>query len=94
MTRHTTPPGFDAYDLGRIFIGREQLDLFDIYLDRRQQLLFTADSDLDSPVTSAPNWPSPWAKSPWYSRSTRHPSKRFRKHQTDQVTRSHISADR
>jgi hypothetical protein len=44
MTRYTSHPSDDAYDLGRIFIGRQhQLDLFDIYLTRWQQLLFAAD---------------------------------------------------
>jgi tetratricopeptide (TPR) repeat protein len=56
MTRHTTQHNDDAYDLGRIFIGREQqLDLFDIYLTRWQQLLFTADPDLDPPVMTPPS---------------------------------------
>ncbi len=56
MTRHTTHPSDDAYDLGRIFIGRQhQLDLFDYSLTRWQQLLFTADPDLDSPVKTAPS---------------------------------------
>jgi len=48
MTRHTSQPSIDTYDLGRIFIGRQQqLDLFDYYLTRWQQLLFAADPDLD-----------------------------------------------
>jgi tetratricopeptide (TPR) repeat protein len=56
MTRHTSQPSFDAYDLNQIFIGREQqLDLFDYYLTRWQQILFNAEPDLDSPVTSAPS---------------------------------------
>jgi tetratricopeptide (TPR) repeat protein len=61
MTRHTSsnPPGgdsHDAYDLSRIFIGREQqLDLFDIYLTRWQHLLFNANPDLDPPVLTPPS---------------------------------------
>ncbi len=56
MTRHTSQPSIDTYDLGRIFIGRQQqLDLFDYYLTRWQQLLFAADPDSRStpPSTSA-----------------------------------------
>src|SRR5215472_14485299 len=56
MTRHTSHQSLDAYDLGRIFIGRQQqLDLFDYYLTRWQQILFSADPDLDTLVTSAPS---------------------------------------
>src|SRR5438034_3590226 len=56
MTRHTSQPSFDAYDLSQIFIGRQhQLDLFDIYLARWQQLLLHADPDLDPPVKTAPS---------------------------------------
>jgi len=56
MTRHTTGHNDDAYDLGGIFIGRQhQLDLFDYSLTRWQQLLFTADPDLDPPVKTAPS---------------------------------------
>jgi len=61
MTRHVSsnPPSgdsHDAYDLGGIFIGRQhQLDLFDIYLTRWQQLLFNADPDLDPLVKTAPS---------------------------------------
>src|SRR5215469_17602372 len=56
MTRHTNRLSDDAYDLSRIFIGREQqLDLFDYYLTRWQQILFVADPDLDPLVASAPS---------------------------------------
>jgi len=56
MTRHTSQPSIDTYDLGRIFIGRQQqLDLFDYYLTRWQQLLFAADPDLDPPVKAPPS---------------------------------------
>jgi hypothetical protein len=56
MTRSTTRSSDDAYNLGRIFIGRQQqLDLFDYYLARWQQILFDVDPDLEPPVTSAPS---------------------------------------
>jgi len=55
MTRHTSQPSFDAYDLNQIFIGREQqLDFFDVYLTRWQQILFNAAPDLDPPVKAPP----------------------------------------
>jgi len=58
MARHTqTTSGYgdEGFDLGRIFIGREQqLDLFKIYLDRWQQRMFNADPD-EGIVTTAPS---------------------------------------
>src|SRR2546425_2097414 len=43
------------FDLGQIFIGREQqLDLFKIYLDRWQQRIFNADPD-EGIVTTVPS---------------------------------------
>ncbi|SRR6266566_3647832 len=51
MTHHTSssPPSdsYDVYDLSQIFIGRQhQLDRFDYYLTRWQQLLLTANPNL------------------------------------------------
>jgi tetratricopeptide (TPR) repeat protein len=58
MARHTQTTsdyGDEGFDLGRIFIGREQqLDLFKIYLERWQQRMFNADAD-EGMVTTAPS---------------------------------------
>src|SRR5215831_6130127 len=59
MTRHTFPTalsdGDEPFELSKIFIGREQqLDLFDLYLDRWQQLM-TNDSPGESSVIAAPS---------------------------------------
>ena len=45
----------DAFDLSQIFIGRQQqLDLFDMYLNRWKSIIFTAELNA-APVTSAPS---------------------------------------
>src|SRR5437588_1367603 len=44
-----------AFDLSRIFIGREhQIDLFEIYLNRWKKLMLAAEPD-DTLVTTAPS---------------------------------------
>jgi tetratricopeptide (TPR) repeat protein len=58
---HSTsnPPAYggdEAFDLSQIFIGRQQqLDFFDIYLSRWQQLLFDSEADDDTLVTEPPS---------------------------------------
>ncbi len=58
MSRHSSPGpqnNNDAFDLSQIFIGRQQqLDLFEIYLNRWKQLIFDVDPE-DSLVTTAPS---------------------------------------
>src|SRR6266516_7677731 len=45
----------DAFDLSQIFIGREQqLDLFQIYLNRWKQRMFNAEPDCDL-IVAAPS---------------------------------------
>lgn len=54
-TRHKSSDTDNNFDISRIFIGREQqLDLFDIYLTRWQNLLRKTKQD-DAPITIAPS---------------------------------------
>jgi tetratricopeptide (TPR) repeat protein len=57
MTSQTSPTADEdgPFELSKIFIGREQqLDLFDVYLDRWQRLMANA-SPVESPVTTSPS---------------------------------------